>query len=109
MIVEGYIWKKSLRSKKAPLHELTSYVFHLVIRYNKYFYDKVVDMLTRPIFSALVFFKHNSIMHKSYLEQYVLDDDGKDVYATLCCTNQVEELDSYVHGKLWYLGKLCFS
>jgi hypothetical protein len=77
MIVEGDIWKKALRSKKAPLHALTSYVFHLVIRYKKDFYDKVVDMLTRPIVSALVIFKHNPIMHKSYLEQYALDVDGK--------------------------------
>jgi hypothetical protein len=75
----------------------------------KYFYDKVVDMLTRPIVSVLVNFKHNPIMHKKYLEQYDLDADGKHVYATLCCVNQVEELDSYVHGKLLYLGKLCFS
>jgi hypothetical protein len=35
MIVEGDIWKKSLRSKQAPLHALASYVFHLVIRYKK--------------------------------------------------------------------------
>jgi hypothetical protein len=109
MIVEGDTWKKDLKAKQAPLHALTSYVFHLVIRYKKDFYDKVVDMLTRPIVSALVIFKHNPIMHKSYLEQYALDVDGKNVYATLCRTNQVEELDSYVHGKLLYLGKLCFS
>jgi hypothetical protein len=37
------------------------------------------------------------------------DVDGKNNYATLCRTNQVEKLDSYVHGKLLYLGKLCFS
>jgi hypothetical protein len=109
MIVEGDIWKKVLKAKQAPLHALTSYVFHLVIRYKKDIYDKVVDMLTRPIVSALVIFKHNPIMHKRYLEQYALDVDGKNVYATLCRTNQVEELDSYVHGKLLYLGKLCFS
>jgi hypothetical protein len=48
-------------------------------------------------------------MHESYLEQYALDVDIKNVYATLCCNNQVEELDSYVHGKLVYLGNLFFS
>jgi hypothetical protein len=48
-------------------------------------------------------------MHESYVEHYTLDVDFKDVYATLCRTNQVEELDSYVHGKLLYLGKLYFS
>jgi hypothetical protein len=109
MIAEGDIWKKYLKEKKAPLHALTSYVFHLVIRYKKDIYDKVADMLTRPIDSALVIFKNYPIMHESYVEQYDLDADFKDVYATLCCTNQVEELDSYVHGKLLYLGKLCFS
>jgi hypothetical protein len=108
-IVEGDIWKKVLKAKQDPLHALTSYVFHLVIRYKKDIYDRVVDILTRPIVSALVIFKHNQVMHKSYLEQYALDADGKNVYATLCRTNQVEELDSYVHGKLLYLGKLCFS
>lgn len=66
-------------------------------------------MLTRPFVSALVIFKHNLIMHESYWERYAIDADFKDVYATLCRANQVEELDSYVHGKLLYLGKLCFS
>jgi hypothetical protein len=66
-------------------------------------------MLTRPIVSALVIFKHNPMMHKSYLEQCALDANGNNVYATLCHTNQVEDLDSYVHGKLLYFGKLCFS
>jgi hypothetical protein len=77
-IVEGDIWKKSLRSKQAPLHALTSYVFHLVIRYKKDFYDKVVDMLTRTIVSALVIYKHNIIMHEIYWEQYAIDVDFRD-------------------------------
>jgi hypothetical protein len=80
-----------------------------VIRYKKEFYDKVVDILTRPIVSVLVIFKHNPIMHKSYLEQYALYADGKNFYATLCHANQVEKLDFYVHGKLLYLGQQCFS
>jgi hypothetical protein len=109
MIAEGDTWKKYLKEKQAPLHALTSYVFHLVIRYKKDIYDKVVDMLPRSIISALVIFKHNLIMHESYVEQYAIDVDFKDVYANLCHTNQVEEMDSYVHGKLLYLGKLCFS
>jgi hypothetical protein len=109
MIVEGDTWNKSLKENQAPLHSLTRYGLHLVIRYNKYFYDKVIDMLTRPIISALVIFKNNPIMHKSYLEHYALDVDGKNVYSNLCCTNQVEEWDSYAHGKILYLGKLCFS
>jgi hypothetical protein len=65
-------------------------------------------MLTRPIVSASIFFKHNIIMHEIYLEQYALDVDLKNVYATFCCTDQVGKLDSYVHGKLLYLGKLFF-
>lgn len=47
-------------------------------------------------------------MHESYVEQYALDEYFKDVYATLCQGNQVEELDYHVHDKLLYhLGKLC--
>jgi hypothetical protein len=55
MIVEGDTRNKSLKAKQAPLHALTSYVFHLVIRYKKDIYDKVVNMLTRPIVSASLF------------------------------------------------------
>jgi hypothetical protein len=109
MIGEGDTWKKSLKEKQAPLHALTSYVFHLVIRYKKDIYDKVADMLSRPIVSASVIFKYNIILHESYVEKYALDADFKYVYATFCRINQVEELDSYVHGKLLYHGKLCFS
>jgi hypothetical protein len=83
-IAEGDIWKKALKAKQAPLHALTSYVFHLVIRYKKDFYDRVGDILTRPILSVLVIFKQNPIMHKSYLEKYALDVDCKNLYATLC-------------------------
>jgi hypothetical protein len=82
--------------------------FHLVIRYNKGIYNKVVDMISRPIVSASVILKHNSIMHESCVEQYALDVDFEEVYATLCHSNQVEELDYHVHDKLLYhLGKLC--
>jgi hypothetical protein len=82
--------------------------FHLVIRYKKYIYNKVVDMLSRPIASASVILKHNYTMHKSYVEHYALDVDFKEVYATLCHSNQVEELDYHVNDKLLYnLGKLC--
>jgi hypothetical protein len=109
MFSKGDIGKKYLKEKKAPLHALTSYVFHLVLRYKKDIYDKVADMLTRYIVISSVIFKHTPIMHERYVEQYALDADYKDVYETLCCTDQFEELDSYVHGKLLYPGKLCFS
>jgi hypothetical protein len=61
--------------------------FHLVIRYNKGIYNKVADMISRPIVSGLVILKHNSTMHESYVEQYALDADFKEVYATLCHSN----------------------
>ena len=65
-------------------------------------------MIYRPNISASFILKHNSIMHEIYVEQYSLDVDFKDVYATLCQANQVEELDYHVHDKLLYhLGKLC--
>jgi hypothetical protein len=51
--------------------------FHLVIRYTKGIYNKVVDMISRPIVSASVILKHNSTMHESYVEQYALDVDFK--------------------------------
>ena len=84
--------------------------FHLVIRYKNGIYNKVVDILSRPIVSASVILKHNSIMHESYVQQYALDDDFKNVYVTSCQGNQVEEFDYHVHDKLLYhLGKLCIT
>jgi hypothetical protein len=82
--------------------------FHLVIRYKKGTFKKVVDMLSRPIVSASVILKQSPIMHKSYVEQYALDADFKEVYETLCHSNHVEELDYHLHNNLLYhLGKLC--
>jgi hypothetical protein len=82
--------------------------FHLVIRYKKGIYNKVVDMLSRPIISASVILKHSPIMHESYVEQYALDTDFNEVYETLCHSNHVEELDYHVHDNiLYHLGKLC--
>jgi hypothetical protein len=82
--------------------------FHLVIRYKKGIFNKVVDMLSRPIVSASVILKQSPIMHESYVEQYALDVDFKEVYETLCHSNHVEELDYHLHNNLLYhLGKLC--
>ena len=65
-------------------------------------------MISRPIVSDSIILKHNPIMHESYVEQYALDTDFKDVYATLCQTKQVGELDYHVHDKiLYHLRKLC--
>jgi hypothetical protein len=82
--------------------------FHLVIKYKKGVLNKVADMLSRPIVSASVILKQSPIMHESYVEQYALDADFKDVYETLCHSNHVEELDYHLHNNLLYhLGKLC--
>ena len=82
--------------------------FHLVIRYKKGIYNKVADMISRPIVSATTLLKHNFVLHESYIEQYALDNDFHDVYASLSQGNQVEELDYHLHDNLLYhLGKLC--
>jgi len=82
--------------------------FHLVIRYKKGIYNKVVDMFSRPIVNASIFIKNNSIMHESYIEQYAQDDNFKNVYATLIQGHLLEELDYHVHNKfLYHLFKLC--
>ena len=41
--------------------------FHLVIGYKKGIYNKVVDMLSRPIISATTLLKHNYVFHESYV------------------------------------------
>jgi hypothetical protein len=65
-------------------------------------------MLSRPIISASIILKHSPILHESYVEQYALDVDFKEAYATLCHSNHVEELDYHVHDNiLYHLGKLC--
>ena len=65
-------------------------------------------MISRPIVSVATILKHNSIFHERYVEQYALDSDFQDVYATLSQGNQVEELNYHTHDNLLYhLGKLC--
>jgi hypothetical protein len=82
--------------------------FHLVIRYKKGIFNKVAHMLSRPIDSASVILNQSPIMHESFVEQYALDADFKEVYETLCHSNHVEELDYHLHNNLLYhLGKLC--
>jgi hypothetical protein len=67
-------------------------------------------MISRPIVSALVILKNSPIMHESYVAQYALDTDFKEVCETLCHSNHVEELDNHVHDNLLYhLGKLCIQ
>ena len=82
--------------------------FHFVDKYKKGIYNKVVNMLSRPIVSATTLLRHNSVLHESYIEQYALDNDFQDVYASLNQGNQVEELDYHLHDDLLYhLGKIC--
>ena len=82
--------------------------FHLVIRYKKGIFNKVVDMISRPIISDTNLLKNDSIIHESYIEQYASDDDFKGVYANLSEGNQVEENDYHLHNNLlFHLGKLC--
>ena len=54
--------------------------FHLVIRYKKGTYNKVADMLSRPIVNSSIILKHNSIIRESYIEQYAYDSDFQYVY-----------------------------
>jgi len=49
--------------------------FHLVIRYKKGIYNKVVDMLSRPTVNSFVMLKHNSVLHESYIKQNANDSD----------------------------------
>ena len=82
--------------------------FHLVIRYKKVIFNKVFDMLSRPIISASTLLKNDSIVHESYIEQYAYDTDFKDVYAILSEGNQVEENDYHMHNNLLFnFDKLC--
>ena len=64
--------------------------FHLVIRYKKRIYNKVVDMLSRPIVNSSIILKHNSVIHESYIKQYAYDNDFQDVYESLSEGNQLK-------------------
>ena len=82
--------------------------FHLVIRYKKGIYIKVVDMFSRHIFSFATIIKKKFVLHDRYVDKYALDSDFWDVYVTLSQGNQVEELDYHMHDNLLcHLGKLC--
>ena len=82
--------------------------FHLVIRYKKGIFNKFADMISRPIISATNLLKNDSIVHESYIEQYALDVDFKDVYANLSEGNHVEENDYHLHNNfLFHMGRLC--
>ena len=82
--------------------------FHLVIRYKKGIFNKVDDVISRPIISASTLLKNDSIVYDSYIKQYAHDVDFQDVYASLSEGNQVEEKYYHMHNNfLFHLGKLC--
>ena len=58
----------------------------------KCFYNKVFDMISRPIISATTLVKNVSIVHESYIEQYASDVDFKDVYANLSEGNMLRRM-----------------
>ena len=79
--------------------------FDLVIKYKKGTSNKVVDMLSRPPIVACITFKKTSLSHDIYVEQYVIDEDFKEVFEKLTCGAQVEKY--CLQGKLLYhLGKI---
>jgi hypothetical protein len=57
--------------------------FHFVIKYKKGTSNKVVDMIFRPPIVASIILKNASLSHDSYVEQYVVDEDFKEVFEKL--------------------------
>jgi len=70
------------------------------MRYKKGIYNKVVDIISRPIVNSSIILNHNSVLHESYIEKYANDSDFEEVYASLSQGNQIEELDYHVHNSL---------
>jgi hypothetical protein len=76
--------------------------------YKKGFFNKVADMLSRPIINASTILRHNYFADESFVEQFAKYDDFEYVYEALTHRNKNEELDYHVHDNLLYhLGKLC--
>ena len=68
--------------------------------------NKVVDMLSIPPIVPSIILKNSSLYHDSYVEQYAIDEDFKEVYEKLTHGAQVENY--FLQGKLLYHhGKLC--
>jgi hypothetical protein len=64
--------------------------FHLVIKYKKGTSNEVADMLSKPPIVSSIVLKNVSLSHDSYVEQYAIDEDFKEVYAKLTLGAQVE-------------------
>jgi hypothetical protein len=54
--------------------------FHLVIKYKKGTSNKVVHVISRPPIVDFIIMKNASLSHDSYVEQYVVDEDFKEVF-----------------------------
>ena len=68
-------------------------------------YHEPLQYLRPPIVASIVL-KNASLSHDSYIEQYAIDEDFKEVYEKLTHGAQVENY--FLQGKLLYhLGKLC--
>jgi hypothetical protein len=79
--------------------------FHLVIKYKKGTSNKVDDMISTPPIDASIILKNKPLSHDSYVEQYAIDEDFKEVHEKLTHGAQIENY--YLQGKLLYhLGKL---
>ena len=55
----------------------------MVIIYKKGTNNKVADMLSRPPISASIILQNASLSFENYVEQYVDDDDFKEIYVKL--------------------------
>jgi hypothetical protein len=64
--------------------------FHLVIKYKKGTSNKVADMISRPPIVASIILKNTSLSHDSYVENYAIDEDFKEVYLKLTLGAYVE-------------------
>jgi hypothetical protein len=80
--------------------------FHLVIKYKKGTNNKVANILSIPPIVSSIILKNTSLYHDSYVEQYAIDENFKEVYEKLTHGAHVENY--CLQGKLLYhLGKLC--
>jgi hypothetical protein len=80
--------------------------FHLVIKYKNGTSNKVDNILSRPPIVSSIILKNASLSHDSYVEQYAIDEDFKEVYEKLTHGAQVENY--CLQGKLLYhLVKIC--
>ena len=76
--------------------------FHLVSKYKKGIYNKVDDIIFRPIVSETTLLKHNFVLHESYDQQQAY---FQNVNLSLSQENQVGEFDYHLRNLQYHLGK----